>query len=106
MVDRLKDDHANAKMLAKGLAKIGGISLDPSHVQTNIVLYDVAGLGVSAEDWVAKMNVFGVKAGAQESGRVRMVTHRGIEKEDIEYTLSVAEKIAKQVNKKEHPDIL
>jgi len=106
MVDRLKDDHANAKMLAKGLTKIEGISLDPSHVQTNIVLYDVAGLGVSGEEWVAKINEFGVKAGAQEAGRVRMVTHRGIEKEDIEYTLSVAEKVAKQVSKKGHPDIL
>jgi threonine aldolase len=100
MVDRLKDDHANAKMLAKGLAKIGGISLDPSHVQTNIVLYDVTGVGASAQEWVAKINEFGVKAGAQEGGRVRMVTHRGIEKEDIEYTLSVAEKVARQVNKK------
>jgi threonine aldolase len=100
MVDRLKEDHANAKMLAKGLAKIEGISLDPIDVQTNIVLYDVSGLGATAEDWVTKMNEFGVKAGAQEGGRVRMVTHRGIEKEDIEYTLSVAEKIATQNKKK------
>lgn len=100
MVDRLKDDHANAKMLAKGLAKIEGISLDPSQVQTNIVAYDVTELGTNAADWVAKMNDFGVKAGAVESGRVRMVTHRGIEKEDIDYAVSVAEKIATQFNTK------
>ena len=42
----------------------------------------------------------GVKAGAQEGGHVRMVTHRGIEKEDIEYTLEVAEKVAKQIREK------
>lgn len=101
MVDRLKDDHANAKTLAKGLAGIEGISLDPSHVQTNIVLCDVTGLGASAEEWVAKMNELGVKAGALEGGRVRMVTHRGVEKEDIEYTLSAAEKAAKQLSRKE-----
>jgi threonine aldolase len=100
MVDRLKDDHANAKMLAKGLAKIEGISLDPTQVQTNIVAYDVTELGTNAADWVAKMNDFGVKAGAVESGRVRMVTHRGIEREDIEYTVSVAEKITTQFNRK------
>jgi threonine aldolase len=99
MVDRLKDDHANAKMLAEGLAKIDGISLDLSHVQTNIVFYDVTGLGIDAEKWVAKMKEFGVKAGAVDSGRVRMVTHRGIEKEDIEYTLSAAEKAARQLGK-------
>jgi len=97
MVDRLKDDHANAQTLAKGLAKITGISLNPSQVQTNIVVYDVTGLGANAEKWVAKMKEFGVKAGAQEAGRVRMVTHRGIEKEDIEYTLSAAEKAAQQL---------
>jgi threonine aldolase len=100
MVDRLKDDHANAKLLARGLARIEGVSLDPSNVQTNIVLYDVSGLGVVAMEWVAKMSELGVKAGAQEGGRVRMVTHRGIEKEDIEYTLSAAENVAKQIKKK------
>jgi threonine aldolase len=101
MVDRLKDDHTNAKILATGLAKIQGVSSDPSHVQTNIVPYDVAGLGASAKEWVAKMSKFGVKAGALEGGRVRMVTHRGIEKEDIEYTLSVAEKVAGQIKEKD-----
>jgi threonine aldolase len=100
MVDRLKDDHANAKLLARGLSRIEGISLDLSHVHTNIVLYDVSGLGVNAREWVAKMSEHGIKAGAQEGGRVRMVTHRGIEKEDIEYTLSVAENVAKQIKEK------
>jgi threonine aldolase len=99
MVDRLKDDHANAKMLAQGLAKIDRISIDPSHVQTNILLYDVTRLGISAGEWVAKMKELGVKAGAVDSARVRMVTHRGIEKEDIEYTLSAAEKAAREVRK-------
>jgi len=99
MVDRLRDDHANANLLARGLSKIQGIGLDPSRVQTNIVLYDVSGLGISAREWVAKLLPFGVKSGAQEGGRVRMVTHRGIEKDDIEYTLSVAENVAKQITR-------
>jgi len=101
MVDRLKDDHANAKLLATGLSKIQGVSLDLSHVQTNIVLYDVSGLGVTAKEWVAKMSEHGVKAGAVEGGGVRMVTHRGIEKDDIEYTLDVAEKVANRI-REEH----
>jgi threonine aldolase len=101
MVDRLKDDHANARTLANGLARIDGISLDSSRVQTNIVFYDVSGLGASAAEWVAKLNEHGVKAGAREGGGVRMVTHRGIEREDIEYTLDVAEQAAKQMGRKE-----
>ena len=101
MVDRLKDDHANARLLATGLSKIQGISLNVSHVQTNIVLYDVSDLGVNAKEWVAKMGEHGVKAGAVEGGRVRMVTQRGIEKDDIEYTLDAAEEVANRI-KDEH----
>jgi threonine aldolase len=100
MVDRLKDDHSNAQMLAKGLASIDGISLDLSQVQTNIVVYDVSGLGITGEGWIARLNEAGVKAGPLEGGRVRMVTHRGIEKEDIEYALGVSEKAAAEVRKR------
>jgi len=100
MVDRLKDDHENAKLLARGLSKIDGISLDLDHVQTNIVLYEVSGLRITASEWTARMRDLGVKAGAQEAGRVRMVTHRGIEKEDIEYALEVTEKVARQIREK------
>jgi threonine aldolase len=96
MVDRLKVDHVNAKMLANGLARLG-VSVDPSQVQTNILIYDVSGLGIDAEGWVSKMSESGIKAGAVDAKRVRMVTHRGIEKDDIEYTVGVAEKIVDQI---------
>ncbi|MGP8128009.1 MAG: low-specificity L-threonine aldolase [Candidatus Bathyarchaeia archaeon] len=99
MIDRLKDDHSNAQILAKGLMSIEGISIDPTQVQTNIVAYDVSGLGIDGERWVARLNESGVKAGALEAGRVRMVTHRGIEEEDIEYALTVAEKTAVETRK-------
>ncbi len=100
MVERLKDDHDNAQLLAAGLSKIEGIAVDLSRVQTNIVLYDVSGLGVDGKIWVTELNKHGVKAGAQELGRVRMVTHRGIEREDIEHALVVVEKVAKEIRHK------
>jgi len=99
MVERLKDDHVNAQLLAVGLSKIEGITVDLPRVQTNIVVYDVSGVGVDAKQWVAELKKYGVKAGAQEAGRVRMVTHRGIEKEDIEYALKTAEKVAKEIGR-------
>lgn len=100
MVDRLRDDHANAQLLAKGLARIDGIVADPKQVQTNIVIYDVSGLGIDSRTWIRELKKHGVKAGAQEGGRVRMVTHRGIEREDIEYALTAVKEIAKDVNKR------
>jgi threonine aldolase len=100
MVDRLRDDHENARLLARGLSKIDGVSLDLANVQTNIVIYDVSRLGFTANDWVAEMSKLGVKAGAVEAGRVRMVTHRGIEKDDVDYALNAAETVAKHAKKK------
>jgi threonine aldolase len=100
MVDRLKEDHSNAQTLAKGLTSIEGISLDLSQVQTNIVVYDVSGLGITSEKWITKLNESGVKTGPLDGRRVRVVTHRGIEKEDIEYTLGVSEKVAAEVRNK------
>ena len=97
MVERLKDDHANAQFLAKGLALIDGIEINPARVQTNIVVYDVSGLGTNGNNWIEKLREAGVKAGALEDNRIRMVTHRGIEREDIEYTLEVAEKTATKI---------
>jgi threonine aldolase len=100
MVDRLKDDHANAQLLARGLAKIDGVAIDPHEVETNIVNYDVSGLGLDGKSWVRELNTRNIKAGAQEGGRVRMVTHRGIEREDIETTLTVADETAKHARRK------
>ena len=100
MVDRLRDDHSNAQMLGKGLASIQGISLAPSKIQTNMVICDVSGLGITGDQWVTNLGESGVKAGALEGSRVRLVTHRGIEKDDIDYTISVAEKAAKKLKKK------
>ncbi len=96
MVDRLRDDHENAKILATGLAKLG-FSLDLSSVHTNILIYDVTVLGLDAETWVSRMGECGVKFSAVDTKRVRMVTHRGIEREDVEYTVNTAAKIVDQI---------
>ena len=100
MVDRLRDDHSNAQQLAKGLAATNGLSVDLAQVQTNIVVCDVSGLGITGEEWVSRLNQMGVKTGTLDESRVRLVTHRGIEREDIEYALGVAEKVAAEVRRK------
>ena len=92
MVQRLRDDHANAKMLAGGLEKLG-VQVNPSNVHTNIIIYDVSELGVIPETWISRMGEYGIKFGAVDNTRVRMVTHRGVEKKDIEYTLDAAAKV-------------
>jgi threonine aldolase len=91
MVDRLADDHANAKLLAEGLAKIG-IKVK-NEVQTNMVYVDFSPIGWTAENWNEACAEMGWKSRGRGTG-TRLVTHYGIEEEDIRGFL---EGIAKRV---------
>jgi threonine aldolase len=81
MVDRLADDHKNAMILAEELNAMDGISVDMSRVQTNMVYFDVGGLGV--KDFIGEMSKREVLFSHREGSVVRAVTHRGIEREDV-----------------------
>ncbi|MBI5284775.1 MAG: threonine aldolase, partial [Chloroflexi bacterium] len=84
MVERLADDHANAKVLARGISELPMVELDPESVDTNIVIYGVRG---DAVGFVRAMKRAGVLATMPAPGRVRMVTHYGIERGDIDDAL-------------------
>jgi threonine aldolase len=100
MIDRLKDDHRNAKILAEGISKINGLSIDLKRVQTNIVFFDVNQMGISAELFVSKMKERGILALPMTKNTVRMVTYRGINEEQVEKTIKRIEKIANQLKLK------
>jgi threonine aldolase len=85
-VERLADDHANAKFLAEGLAEIDGVEIDPTTVETNIVIFDVA----DATDLHDKLKAAGVETSLLE-GRVRMVTHLDVDRAGIETALAAVQ---------------
>jgi threonine aldolase len=82
-VERLADDHANAKFLAEGLAEIPGVTIDPATVETNIVIFDVADAAALHDALLAD----GVDTSLLE-GRVRMVTHLDVDRPGIETALA------------------
>ncbi|HZU77531.1 MAG TPA: low-specificity L-threonine aldolase [Dehalococcoidia bacterium] len=86
MIERLAEDHANARRLAAGLASVPGINIDPDAVETNIVVLEV--LRPSVPEFLAELRAAGVLAGSPGPRRVRLVTHYGIEATDIDETLS------------------
>ncbi|MCE5296810.1 MAG: threonine aldolase, partial [Euryarchaeota archaeon] len=88
MVARLKDDHDNAKVLAKGLSKISGVEIDMKTVQTNIVIANVKGTGMNSDAFVELCSKQGIRIFSFGPETVRFVTHHGIEKDDIETTIS------------------
>ncbi len=88
MVDRLAEDHQNARRLAQGLANIDGLSVDPERIQTNIVFFEVdENLGTAAQ-LIAALERHGVKVSYPGKQSIRMVTHRHITPADIEEALS------------------
>lgn len=87
-IDRLAEDHANAKFLAEGLAELSGIEIDPRSVETNLVFFDVARPGLTAAglvDAMAERGVLLLQTGPQTC---RMVTHLNVSREQVETALS------------------
>ena len=94
MVDRLADDHANAKLLAEGLRELGLKILNP--VMTNMVFIDVSSIGWNGDDWINACIKLGWKSRGR-SNRIRLCTHYGIEREDIEAFLEGMSKLTPKV---------
>jgi len=86
-VDRLADDHANARRLAEGLAQIPGVLLDPRQVETNLVFFDLAPTAPEAARVEEDLADRGVRIGAMGPRLMRAVTHLGVDRDDIEVAL-------------------
>jgi threonine aldolase len=82
-VERLADDHRNARRLAQGLAEIPGVKVDPARVETNLVFADFP---IPATDAVAQLKAVGVLTNAEGSRptSLRMVSHLDVSSEAIE----------------------
>jgi len=100
MVNRLEEDHKNARLLAEGISAIDGLAINLSIAQTNMVHFDVGGLGITADQFISKLEENGVLALTLAKNKIRMVTHRGIEKGHIEETLNIIEGAVKELRLK------
>lgn len=94
MPKRLGEDHANAKLLAEGLARIPGIAADPARAHTNIVIFDVAGTGMTASAFVAGLKERGILSNAVSETAVRFVTHYDVSREGCEAALGASAEVA------------
>jgi len=94
MIERLAEDHLNARLLADGLAGMDGIiDLDPARVTTNYVVFRVRpraaqSLLEARATFTAELARRGVLCLEVSQGQVRALTHYGIERADIDRTLA------------------
>ena len=83
MVDRLREDHENARLLAEGLIGIEGIEIDLKRVQTNIVIFTVRHPKVTAEILTRKLREKRVLVNQISANTIRCLTHKDVVRDDI-----------------------
>ncbi|MCL4393593.1 MAG: low-specificity L-threonine aldolase [Chloroflexi bacterium] len=84
MIDRLAEDHANARRLADGIAGLPGIELNPTAIKTNIVFFGLRPTAPKAAQLAASLADQGILINPSGACRMRAVTHYGIERADID----------------------
>ena len=83
-VERLTEDHARAKKLALALAGMKLVKLDPDHIQTNIVIFDISPTGQTAEQIQARLEEEGVRVIPFGGPFLRAVLHLDIDDQDVD----------------------
>lgn len=97
-VDRMADDHANAQTLAKGIDGAPGIEIDVAGVETNMVRFDVAGLGISSKEFGDRMlTEYGIRVSTPGPTLVRLIPHLGISSEDVVVAAQAVQDLAKKI---------
>ena len=92
MPKRLHEDHANARLLAKGVAQLPKIDIDLATVQTNIVIFSVAGIHDVAP-LLAELKKRGVLAGSAAANQIRFVTHKDVDRAACEEALRITAEV-------------
>jgi len=96
---KLECDHANAKVLAATIAQMPGVLLDPATVETNIVIFDITGTGMSPKAISAALEQQGVLMDSVSDREMRAVTHSDIGRADCLAALDVLRQVLLQVRK-------
>jgi threonine aldolase len=88
-VERLAEDHENARVLAEGIAELPGARIDASKVETNIVIFEVSDVPAVLAELASR----GVEMTAMGPGRIRAVTHLDVDRAGVETALSALSEI-------------
>jgi threonine aldolase len=92
---RLHEDHANAKLLAEGLAKLRGIKVDPKKVETNIIVFEISGTGMDSAAFTRKLMEKNVLASGISPTEIRIVTHMDVDRGACERALGAISEICR-----------
>jgi threonine aldolase len=91
-VDRLAEDHLNAKRLARGIAEIDGLDVNVNAVETNIVFFHVRKLGLTVPVLLERLKADDVLMGGTSASTIRAVTHLDVNKDGIDRAVEALRK--------------
>jgi len=94
-IERMAEDHQNARLLAERVTELPGVSVDMDVVQTNIVIMEVKGAKYTAPQIVEALKERGVLILAIGPDKLRAVTHLQVSTEDIQRAIDTFKKILK-----------
>jgi threonine aldolase len=101
---KLANDHANAKFLAEGLARVGGIKIDPAKVRTNILMCEVTGTGMTSYELAQKLAAQNILASGFGPQFIRFVTHLDVSREQCAQAMEVvASTCGTKAQRLDHP---
>lgn len=93
-VERLADDHENAKKLAAGLSEISGVASKWGVPETNMVFLDVGQSSLDAMQWAQALQDRGISIGIESDTELRAVTHLDVTSEDIDVVIGAISEIS------------
>jgi threonine aldolase len=96
MVERLREDHKNARLLGIGLNDLDGLKVDLETVQTNMVNFDLQEVGMDTDQFLPKLAKYNILGSPRSPAKVRLVTHYGINEENIFTTIEAIKEIVSQ----------
>ena len=86
---KLANDHANAKFVAQAVAQIPGFKLSPAKVQTNIVICDITGTGMTSSELSGLLRKHGILANGVGPDQLRFATHLDVDREQCERAVEI-----------------
>ncbi len=93
MVDRLKEDNANAKKLANAIAELPGVRLNPAIVDTNIIIFGFEHPRLSVSEFLSALKEDRILALATPAGDIRFVTHKDVGEKDVDRAIQAFQKL-------------
>ena len=83
-LERLADDHDNARKFAQLISDIPGVELNPGSVETNLVFFNIEGTGRTADGIAAHLTAKGIRIGVEGPYRMRAVTHLDVDRAGVQ----------------------